>query len=154
MNPSDIRHRAARPIPRPSVSCLGRRRPNRTGDSRLLLRRRPAGHHVGPRYVFAAGARIVRSARLGSRWLAPELEFFLVEPNIDSDYPLKPPIGRSGRPEIGRQGLQPSRPVNEFDPLFDDMYSFCEAQDIEIDTLIHESGAAQMEIKPACTAIR
>ena len=26
------------------------------------------------------------------------------------------------------------------------MYSFCEAQDIEIDTLIHESGAAQMEI--------
>ena len=26
------------------------------------------------------------------------------------------------------------------------MYSFCEAQDIEIDTLIHEAGAAQMEI--------
>ncbi len=77
--------------------------------------------------------------------MAPELEFFLVEPNIDSDYPLKPPVGRSGRPEIGRQAYSIAA-VNEFDPLFDDMYSFCEAQDIEIDTLIHESGAAQMEI--------
>jgi len=77
--------------------------------------------------------------------VAPELEFFLVEPNVDSDYPLKPPVGRSGRPEIGRQAYSIAA-VNEFDPLFDDMYSFCEAQDIEIDTLIHEAGAAQMEI--------
>src|SRR6187397_344797 len=77
--------------------------------------------------------------------VAPELEFFLVDPNIDSDYPLKPPVGRSGRPEIGRQSYSIAA-VNEFDPLFDDMYAFCEAQDIEIDTLIHEDGAAQMEI--------
>src|SRR6202046_2556018 len=77
--------------------------------------------------------------------VARELDFFLVEPNVDSDYPLKPPVGRSGRPEIGRQAYSIAA-VNEFDPLFDDMYSFCEAQDIEIDTLIHEAGAAQMEI--------
>ncbi len=77
--------------------------------------------------------------------IAPELEFFLVEPNIDSDYPLKPPIGRSGRPEIGRQSYSIAA-VNEFDPLFDDVYAFCEAQEIQIDTLIHEAGAAQMEI--------
>ena len=77
--------------------------------------------------------------------VAPELEFFLVEPNIDSDYPLKPPVGRSGRPEIGRQSYSIAA-VNEFDPLFDDIYAFCESQDIEIDTLIHEDGAAQMEI--------
>src|SRR5690606_13214119 len=77
--------------------------------------------------------------------VAPEFEFYLIEPNTDSDYPLKPPIGRSGRPEIGRQSYSIAA-VNEFDPLFDDMYAFCEAQDIEIDTLIHEDGAAQMEI--------
>jgi glutamine synthetase len=77
--------------------------------------------------------------------VAPELEFFLVEPNTDSDYPLKPPVGRSGRPEIGRQSYSIAA-VNEFDPLFDDIYAFCEAQEIEIDTLIHEDGAAQMEI--------
>src|SRR5688500_4593541 len=77
--------------------------------------------------------------------IAPELEFYLIEPNIDADYPLKPPVGRSGRAEPGRQSYSIAA-VNEFDPLFDDIYAFCEAQDIEIDTLIHEAGAAQMEI--------
>ena len=77
--------------------------------------------------------------------VAPELEFYLVEPNIDADYPLKPPIGRSGRAEPGRQSYSIAA-VNEFDPLFDDVYQFCEDQDIAIDTLIHEDGPAQMEI--------
>src|ERR1700741_1230318 len=77
--------------------------------------------------------------------VAPELEFYLVEPNIDADYQLKPPSGRSGRAEPGRQSYSIAA-VNEFDPLFDDVYAFCEAQDIEIDTLIHEDGPAQMEI--------
>jgi glutamine synthetase len=77
--------------------------------------------------------------------VAPELEFYLVEPNLDADYQLKPPVGRSGRSEPGRQSYSIAA-VNEFDPLFDDVYAFCEAQDIEIDTLIHEDGPAQMEI--------
>jgi glutamine synthetase len=99
---------------------------------------------MSPRYVL----RSVLELYAAQGWepvLAPELEFFLVEPNIDSDYPLKPPVGRSGRPEIGRQSYSIAA-VNEFDPLFDDVYTFCEAQEIEIDTLIHEAGAAQMEI--------
>jgi glutamine synthetase len=94
----------------------------------------------------AAAARADLYAERG--WepvIAPELEFYLVEPNIDADYQLKPPIGRSGRAEPGRQSYSIAA-VNEFDPLFDDMYAFCEAQDIEIDTLIHEDGPAQMEI--------
>ncbi|HWG75292.1 MAG TPA: glutamine synthetase family protein [Steroidobacteraceae bacterium] len=77
--------------------------------------------------------------------VAPELEFYLIEPNTDADYPLKPPVGRSGRAEPGRQSYSIAA-VNEFDPLFDDIYAFCEAQDIAIDTLIHEDGPAQMEI--------
>lgn len=77
--------------------------------------------------------------------VAPELEFYLVEKNTDPDYPLKPPIGRSGRPETGRQGYSIAA-VNEFDALFEDMYEYCERQGLEIDTLIHESGVAQMEI--------
>ena len=36
--------------------------------------------------------------------------------------------------------------VNEFDPLFEEVYAFCEAQHLDIDTLSHEAGAAQMEI--------
>ena len=77
--------------------------------------------------------------------VAPELEFFLVKVNADPDYPLEPPIGKSGRAETARQAYGIDA-VNEFDPLFEDVYDFCEAQGIDIDTLSHESGAAQMEI--------
>ncbi|MFQ5959580.1 MAG: glutamine synthetase family protein, partial [Alphaproteobacteria bacterium] len=77
--------------------------------------------------------------------VAPELEFFLVAVNTDPDYPLEPPVGRSGRAETGRQSYGIDA-VNEFDPLFEDVYDYCEAQDIDIDTLTHEAGAAQMEI--------
>jgi glutamine synthetase len=77
--------------------------------------------------------------------VAPEVEFYLVKPNTDPDYPLEPPKGRSGRPESARQSYSIAA-VNEFDDLFDDIYDFSEAQGLEIDTLIHEEGAAQMEI--------
>ena len=77
--------------------------------------------------------------------VAPELEFFLVQVNKDPDYPLVPPVGRTGRTESGRQAYGIDA-VNEFDPLFEDVYDHCEAQGIDIDTLTHEAGAAQIEI--------
>ncbi len=82
------------------------------------------------------------------RWqpiVAPELEFYLVDVNDDPDYPLQPPIGRSRRRETSRQAYGVDA-VNEFDPLFEEVYDFCEAQNIDIDTLTHEAGAAQMEM--------
>ena len=77
--------------------------------------------------------------------VAPELEFYFVKPNIDADNPIEPPIGRSGRAEVGRRSYSISA-LNEFDEVIDDIYDFSEAQGLEIDTLIHEEGAAQMEI--------
>jgi glutamine synthetase len=77
--------------------------------------------------------------------VAPELEFYLVKRNTDPDYPLEPPIGRSGRAEAGRRSYSISA-VNEFDAIFEDIYAFAESQELEVDTLIHEEGAAQMEI--------
>ncbi|SAK78942.1 glutamine synthetase [Caballeronia hypogeia] len=77
--------------------------------------------------------------------IAPELEFFLVDMNRDPDLPLQPPVGRTGRQETGRQAYSIDA-VNEFDPLFEDIYEYCEVQELEVDTLIHEVGAAQMEI--------
>ncbi|NOM41684.1 glutamine synthetase, partial [Klebsiella pneumoniae] len=32
------------------------------------------------------------------------------------------------------------------DPLFEDVYDWCELQQLDLDTLIHEDGTAQMEI--------
>ncbi len=77
--------------------------------------------------------------------VAPEVEFYLVQKNIDPDYELEPPVGRSGRREAGRQSYSIDA-ANEFDPIIEDMYDFCEAQKLDVDTLIHESGLAQMEI--------
>lgn len=77
--------------------------------------------------------------------VAPELEFFLVQKNPDPDVPLGPPVGKNGRPETARQcyGIDA---VNEFDPVFEDIYDYSEIQEIDIDTLNHEAGAAQIEI--------
>ncbi|MCG9962767.1 MAG: glutamine synthetase family protein [Shewanella sp.] len=77
--------------------------------------------------------------------IAPEMEFYLTSRSDDHDLPLKPPIGRSGRPEAGRQSFSIDA-ANEYDPLFEDMYDWCEIQGLDIDTLIHEDGPAQMEI--------
>lgn len=107
-------------------------------------------HHDGspvetsPRHVLQRVLRLYE----GEGWrpvVAPEVEFFLVKRNLDPDYELEPPVGRSGRPETARQTYSIDA-VNEFDPVFEDMYDFCEAQGLELDTLIHEGGAAQMEV--------
>tara|TARA_Y100000590_G_C15696225_1_gene1005202 strand:- start:253 stop:1620 length:1368 start_codon:yes stop_codon:yes gene_type:complete len=77
--------------------------------------------------------------------VSPEVEFYLVKQSSDPDYPLEVPVGQSGRQETGKQSYGIDA-VNEFDPLFEDVYNFCEKQNIEIDTMNHESGSAQMEI--------
>lgn len=99
---------------------------------------------IAPRYVLKRVLELY-DAKGWTPVVAPELEFFLVKPNTDADYPLEAPVGRSGRPESGRQSYSIDA-VNEFEPLFEDVYAFCEKQGLEIDTLIHESGMAQLEI--------
>jgi glutamine synthetase len=77
--------------------------------------------------------------------VAPELEFYLIERSVDPNTPLRPPRGRSGRAETSRQAYSIDA-VNEFDPLFEDIYEYCEKMGLNVDTLIHEVGAGQMEI--------
>ncbi len=77
--------------------------------------------------------------------VAPEMEFYLIERNLDPDLELQPPVGRSGRPEKARQSYSIDA-ANEFEPIVESMYAYCEEMDLDIDTLIHESGAAQLEV--------
>lgn len=103
---------------------------------------RPIG--MSPRYVL----RRVLDLYTAQGWrpvVAPELEFYLLKPNPNPNKPLKVPKGRSGRLDSNGQSLSIDA-VNEFEPCFDAMYGYCEAQNLEIDTLIHEEGKAQMEI--------
>ncbi len=99
---------------------------------------------LAPRYVL----RRVLELYEKKGWrpvVAPEMEFYLVKQNPNPDMPLEPPVGRSGRQETARQMLNIDA-VNEFEPLVEDIYDFCEAQDVAVDTLTHEVGASQLEI--------
>jgi glutamine synthetase len=105
-----------------------------------------AGEPIGtsPRYILRKVLALFEAKGLAPV-VAPELEFYLVAPSHDPDVPLKRPVGRSGRPETGRQSYSIDA-VNEFDPLFEELYDFADAQRLDIETLIHEVGAGQMEI--------
>ena len=99
---------------------------------------------IAPRNVLKA----IMAAYESHDWrpvVAPELEFYLTKPNIDPNNPVEPPIGRTGRQGIARQAYSMSA-VEEYGTVIDDIYDFAEAQGFEIDTIIQESGAGQIEI--------
>lgn len=100
--------------------------------------------HIAPRQVLRKVMELFRK-RGWQPVVAPELEFYLVKPNTDADYPLEPPIGRSGRQPSGRRLLSIDA-VNEYEAIIEDIYDFGEAQDLHIETLIHEDGVAQLEV--------
>lgn len=77
--------------------------------------------------------------------VAPEMEFYLVDIQPDEDIPLTPPVGRTRRTEAGRQSFSIDA-ISEYDEIFDVLYDWCEVQNLQLDTLIHEMGPAQMEI--------
>mgnify|MGYP000157838742 FL=1 len=80
--------------------------------------------------------------------VAPEMEFFLVARNIDPNMPVIPPMGRSGRRAAGKQAYSMSA-VDEYGKVIDDIYDFAEAQGLEIDGILQEGGAGQVEINLA-----
>lgn len=97
-----------------------------------------------PRYILKRVLELYRQ----KGWkpiIAPELEFYFVQKNIDPDLPLQTPVGISGRQEAGRQayGIEAA---NEFDRVIDLIYDYSEAMEIDVDTMAHEAGVAQMEI--------
>ncbi|QZA77881.1 glutamine synthetase family protein [Deefgea tanakiae] len=99
---------------------------------------------LSPRYVLRRVLKLYED-RGWEPVVAPEMEFYIVDINRDPDLPLQPPLGRTGRPETGRKAYSIDA-VNEYDDLFEDVYDYCDAQGLQIDTLIHEVGACQMEI--------
>jgi L-glutamine synthetase (EC 6.3.1.2) len=80
--------------------------------------------------------------------VAPEMEFFLVARNIDPNQPIIPPMGRSGRRAAAKQAYSMSA-VDEYGKVIDDIYDFAELQGFEIDGILQEGGAGQIEINLA-----
>ncbi|MGY6549360.1 MAG: glutamine synthetase family protein [Roseinatronobacter sp.] len=80
--------------------------------------------------------------------VAPEMEFFFVARNLDPNMPIIPPMGRTGRRAAARQAYSMSA-VDEYGKVIDDIYDFAEAMGLEIDGILQEGGAGQVEINLA-----
>jgi len=77
--------------------------------------------------------------------VAPEVEFYLINAHADANQEVQPPEGRLGRTETSKQPFSIDT-MNDFDPFINEVYAYCEAQDIQIDTLSQEMGPAQFEL--------
>ncbi len=77
--------------------------------------------------------------------VAPELEFYLIKPNVDPNEPILPPVGRTGRRGSSRQSYSMAA-VDDYGPVIDTIYDYAEDSGLKIDTVIHEDGAGQLEI--------
>lgn len=77
--------------------------------------------------------------------VAPEVEFYLINPHSDANEEVEPPEGRLGWTETSKQPYSIDS-MNDFDPFITDVYSYCEAQGIQIDTISQEMGPAQFEL--------
>ena len=83
----------------------------------------------------------------GKGWkpvIAPEFEFYLLEKGTDGLNETRRPSGESGWQERA-DAVYSIDAVDDFGVLFDDVYDFCEAQNVHVDALIHEDGPAQFE---------
>ena len=96
-----------------------------------------------PRQVL----RRVIEAYTAEKWqpiVAPEFEFYLLSHDEGIEGKPMPPIGASGR-RSGFNNPMSIDALDEFAAYFDEVYDSCEAQRINVDTLIHEAGPAQFE---------
>ena len=101
-------------------------------------------YEISPRFVLKKVLKLYET--MGWQiMVAPELEFYLTQVNTDPDFPLLPPMGRSGRSETSPQpyGLEA---VTEYEDLIEDIYEYAETASLQLDTMIHEAGTAQLEI--------
>nr|WP_292668179.1 glutamine synthetase family protein [Mesorhizobium sp.] len=99
---------------------------------------------ASPRHVLRAVLDLCRQ-RGWQAAVAPELEFYLTAPNPDPDRPLTAPVGRNGRFESVQHPYDMAA-LEEFEPVIRRLYDYAEAAGLPLDTLIHESGTAQLEI--------
>ncbi|TPJ33789.1 glutamine synthetase family protein [Mesorhizobium sp. B2-8-3] len=107
--------------------------------------------HIDDRPWMASPRHVLRSVldlyrRRGWRAvMAPELEFYLTAPNPDPDRPITAPTGRNGRPESVQHPYD-MQAMEEFEAVTRRIYEHAAVTGLPLDTLIHESGTAQLEI--------
>lgn len=99
---------------------------------------------TSPRYVLRRVLDLYK-AKGWSPVVAPEVEFYLINPHSDANEEVEPPLGRLGWTETSKQPYSIDS-MNDFEPFINDVYAYCEVQGIRIDTLSQEMGPAQFEL--------
>jgi len=77
--------------------------------------------------------------------VAPELEFYLTQPNKDPNLAVMPKIGRTQRHNVKRQVFSLSV-LDDYGAILSDIQSFAAAQGLDIDGVVQEDGCGQIEI--------
>lgn len=77
--------------------------------------------------------------------MAPELEFYLTAPNPDPRDPVTSPSLANGRKERAQHPYD-MEALELFDPVMRKIYEHCAITGVGVDTLSHETGAAQLEV--------
>ena len=77
--------------------------------------------------------------------VAPEAEFYLLNPSNDFHNEIEPPQGRLGITDTTKQPYSLDS-MNNFDPFINQVYEYSEIQGISIDNISQEMGPAQLEI--------
>ncbi len=77
--------------------------------------------------------------------VAPELEFYVTSLNPDPRDPVAAPVLANGRKESAQHPYD-MEALELFDPVMRRIYEHCAVAGIAVDTLSHETGAAQLEV--------
>ncbi|MFL6630563.1 MAG: glutamine synthetase family protein [Vitreoscilla sp.] len=77
--------------------------------------------------------------------VAPEIEFYLTAPNDDPAQPLRAPVMRGGRAEVGQSAFSLNT-LAEHAAFWDEFRAALDLLGVRADTWIHEVGLSQFEI--------
>ncbi|MEM8499238.1 MAG: glutamine synthetase family protein [Pseudomonadota bacterium] len=77
--------------------------------------------------------------------VAPELEFYLLEPNKKDALELSPAIAEDGSTEAGGEAFSPDS-LDKYSAIIDDLNTLCAKAGLATSALVHEMGPAQIEL--------
>ena len=89
---------------------------------------------------------IAEYSELGlSAVVAPELEFYLLEPPAKNCIQLEPAVGEREWAEFGGEAFSPDA-LRKYQPFVDDLKLYCQQANLDTNAIVHEMGPAQVEL--------
>jgi len=77
--------------------------------------------------------------------IAPEVEFYLLQPVRSDDLSLETAVGNSGAAEFGGESFNPDA-LDKYTEVFEDIRRYSRQTGLELAAVVHEMGPAQVEL--------